>query len=385
MEENLINEVETYIKNFAKVLSKPQFAHFEQIIKGIQFSSKKSINSYSKSSNKNQSSLCRFMLSTAVDDKLIYSTMKNLVKSKLDLTKEIDIVIDDTIKHHKYSKLIYGLGNHHDHLNGGYSNGQNLVTCGLYQDLKFYPTNCELYRKQADVSETSAFKTKIEIAQVMLEEWIDKINNVLIDSWYATKELLKFIHEKKKFFFTMLRKDRIFKSNKKVKRQLQEYKKYLDPRKYNIITIGKQTFAVQEKIGYLPKVGYVKILFTKFYNPVTKLSKELHYLCTNNTNLSMEEILIKYQDRWPIETFYKDIKQNLGFEKSIIRKKTGTKRHFLMSLISHNILIFSKKKLESCGKVQEELKYSYLENTLQNYGLNGLKLKRCFNQLKILC
>ena len=129
----------------------------------------------------------------------------------------------------------------------------------------------------------------------------------------------------------------------------------------------------------------MKILFTKFYDPITKLSKELHYLCTNNLDLNMKEILIKYQDRWPIETFYKDIKQNLGFEKSIIRKEIGTKRHFLMSLIAHNILVFSKKKLESCGKVQEELKYSYIENILQDYGLNGTKLKRCFNQLKILC
>jgi len=304
----LINEVEAYIKTFAKVFSKPQFAHFEQIVKGIQFSSRKSINSYSKSSNKNQSSLCRFMLSKAINDKEIYSLLKTIVKSKLDFTKEIDFVIDDTIKHHKYSKYIYGLGNHHDHLNGGYSNGQNLVTCGIYQNLKFYPTNCELYQ-QADRCELSAFKTKIEIAQAMLEEWIDKINNVLIDSWYASQDILKFISKRNKFFFTMLRKDRLFKSNCKVKRQLQEWNKYLDHRKYKIVKIGKQSFAVQEKIGYLPKVGYVKILFTKFYDPITNLSKDLHYLCTNNLDLSMKEILLKYQDRWPIETFYKDIKQ----------------------------------------------------------------------------
>ncbi len=260
MEETLINEVEVYIKNFAKVLSKPQLAHFEQIIKGIQFSSKKSINSYAKSSNKNQSSLCRFMLSNAVNDDNIYDVMKNQVKSKLDLTKDIDLVFDDTIKHHKSGKHIFGLGNHHDHLNGGYSIGQNLVTCGLYQNLKFYPTNCELYQ-QADVCEASAFKTKIEITQAMLDEWIDKVDNILMDSWYSSKEILKFISKKKKYFFTMLKKDRLFKSNRKIKRQLQEYEKYLDPRKYKIITIGKQTFAVQELIGYLPKVGKVKILF----------------------------------------------------------------------------------------------------------------------------
>ena len=63
----------------------------------------------------------------------------------------------------------------------------------------------------------------------------------------------------------MLKRDRLVSINKNPKRQLQEQKKYLDPRKYEIITIGKQTFAVQETKAYLPKVGFVKILFTKSF------------------------------------------------------------------------------------------------------------------------
>jgi hypothetical protein len=381
----LILEVENFIKSFATTLTKPQFIHFEQIIKGINFSSKKSINQYSKSSIRNQSSLCRFMNSDFVKNEEISSHLKNLIKSNIDYSKDIDFIIDDTIKHHKYAKHIYGLGNHHDHLNGGYSNGQNIVTCGIYQDKKFYPTNFKLYLRQEDVSESSSFKTKLEIAQSMIDEWINNVHNFLFDSWYASQDILKTIHKRKKFFFTMLKKDRLVKINKRIKRQLQEQNKYLNPKKYEIITIGKKTFSVQEMKVYLPKVGYVKILFSKFYDKKTKFSKDLHYLCTNNLNLSMEEILIKYQDRWPIETFYRDIKQNLGFEKSIIRNKIGTKRHILFSFIAHNILIFSKEKIRSSGQVQEEIKYSYIKNTLQNYGLKGRDLNQCFNQLKIIC
>ena len=383
--ENSLNEiVSKLLKTFATTLSKPQYVHFEQIIKGILFSKHKSINSYSKSSIRNQSSLNRFMNSNAVNEEQIRQVLKGLIASKLDFSKEINLVLDDTIKHHKYGKHIFGLGNHHDHLNGGYSVGQNIVTCGIYQNMKFYPTNYEIYR-QAEGCETSAFKTKIEIAQAMLEEWIDKVNNVLLDSWYASQDILKYICQKGKSFFTMMKKDRLFKSNHKVKRQLQEWNKYLDPKKYQIIRIGNQTLAVQEKIGYLPKVGKVKILFTKFYDPITKKSKDLHYVCTNNYNLSMEEILLKYKDRWPIETFYRDNKQLLGLEKSIIRKEIGTKRHLLMSFIAHNILVFSKKKQMSCGEIQNELKYSYIENVLKNYGLKTYNLEACKKELMILC
>jgi IS4 transposase len=238
-------------------------------------------------------------------------------------------------------------------LNGGYSLSHNLVTGGIYQDDFFYPTNCELYQRRVDVRETSTFITKMDMAQAMLEQWIDKVDNVLMDSWYSSQKILKTIVDKEKIFFTMLKRDRLFKTNHKTKRQLQEWNKYLDPRKYKIITLGKQTFTVQEKIGFLPKVGKVKILFSKFYDKKTKLSKKIHYLCTNNLDLTIEEILVKYKDRWPIETFYKDVKQNLGFEKCIIRKEIGVKRHFLMSFIAHSLLVFSRKKQSSCGELKE--------------------------------
>ena len=108
-------------------------------------------------------------------------------------------------------------------------------------------------------------------------------------------------------------------------------------------------------------------------------------MCTNNLELSAYEILYKYRDRWPIETFFRDIKQNFGFEKCIIRNNKGINMHFLMQFISHNILVFSKKKQVSCGETQRELKFSFIENVLQNYGLSDHNLEKCKNELKILC
>ena len=56
------------IKSFGSLLSKPQLSHFVDIVKGMLFSSRKSINFYAKESKKDQSSLNRFMNSRAVDD-----------------------------------------------------------------------------------------------------------------------------------------------------------------------------------------------------------------------------------------------------------------------------------------------------------------------------
>jgi hypothetical protein len=385
-ENILIKNIEEHIKTFAKVFSKPQFPHFRQIVKGTLFSGRKSINSYSKSSNKNQSSLCRFMNSKAVNNEKIIQTLNEEILKKLDPDHQKDLVIDDTLSRHPYGKKIFGLGWHNDHLNGGSSLSHSIVSCGIRQGEYFYPTKFELYQKQADVSEASAFKTKIEIAQAWLDECINKVDNLLIDSWYSESNILKTVVKKKKCFFTMLKSNRLFKFSRKVKRQLQEHNKnYVNPKKYKKVFVNNQWHLVQEFIGYLPNVGKVRVIFTKFYDPVTKKAKATHYLCTNNLNLSIEQILEKYKDRWPIETFYRDSKQNLGFEKCIIRNEIGIKRHLLFKLIAHNLIVFSKKKEISCGETQLKLKYSYIESRLQNYGLSGHNLEACKQELKILC
>lgn len=110
-QENSFNEfVVELLKTFSTTLSKPQFAHFEQFIKGMLFSELKSINPYSKSSKKDQSSLNCFMNSNTVNDKQLIQTLHHLIESRLDSNKEKDFIFDDIIKHHKYGKHIYGIG-----------------------------------------------------------------------------------------------------------------------------------------------------------------------------------------------------------------------------------------------------------------------------------
>ena len=119
----LINEVDLFLKTYVKALKKLQLAHFEQIIKGILVTERKSINSYSKSYEKHQTFLSCFMNSEAVN--------QSKILSRLNLNNEIDFIFDDTIKHHEYAQHIYGLGTLHDHLKNGYSRDHSLITGGM--------------------------------------------------------------------------------------------------------------------------------------------------------------------------------------------------------------------------------------------------------------
>lgn len=376
--------IDDLLKRFATTLSKPQLAHFKQILKGILFSSKKSIRVYGQSSMKDQSSLNRFMHSKAVDEDGMHQILKDIIRELLEDSSSKDFIVDDTHAHHPFAKQIFGIGRHYDHLEGDFTLGHSLVTAGIKQHDTFYPTNYALYRNHSDVSEASEFKTKIEIGLDYIKEWIEYVDNVLIDSWYAEKTILKYILAHKKHFYTMLKKDRNF-TVKGRKRQLKEWKKYLDPREFRIVHVNEKFYSVYEQIGTLPKVGKVKILFVSFYDPETKQNQKLHYLCTSDLTKSAEEILSKYEDRWAIEVFHRDIKQNIGLEQSIFRKETGVRRHFLMSYIAHTMLVLLKEDRKSCGEIQQDLKSMYLENVLRDYGLPDHNLEECKMKLMVLC
>jgi SRSO17 transposase len=54
-----------------------------------------------------------------------------------------------------------------------------------------------------------------------------------------------------------------------------------------------------------------------------------------NTN----KILKLYAKRWRIDAFYRDAKQNLGFEDYEMRKLEGVRRHLSMVFIAHTLLV----------------------------------------------
>jgi hypothetical protein len=377
-------ELNEYLAQFQNSFSKPQNYHFQTLIRGLLFSQRKSVLSYAKASKKDQSSLNRFVNSEAIDDQLLKQTYNSILASNLKSNSESYLIIDDTLKHHNYAKKIFGLGKHHDHLEGGYSSGHCLVTAGVLNNSYLLPTNCELYRNKSDVSETTDFITKIAIAQNIVDQEIHKCSALLIDSWYATKEILAQVLTHNKHFFTML------KSNRNLtialqKRRVEDWGRTIYPKLFSVIEHHSKHYAVHSKIGYLPKVGKVKVVFIKEYNPITQLSGDIHYLCSSNLELSELEILHVYSKRWEIEVFHRNIKQNLGFEKSMLRKEKGVRRHLFFSKVAYLALTLSSRKEVSIGQSQNLLKKDFVSEIVSKYGISEANLGHCVQELLAVC
>jgi len=69
-----------------------------------------------------------------------------------------------------------------------------------------------------------------------------------------------------------------------------------------------------------------------------KLSDRVIHLISTNIKDTAGEILQAYKIRWHIETYHRDIKQNLGFAKAFFRKKEGIVRHAIFVALAYAVL-----------------------------------------------
>ncbi len=84
-------------------------------------------------------------------------------------------------------------------------------------------------------------------------------------------------------------------------------------------------------------LGNKKVMVVVTYdNP--DLKGDPNFYCTNRLDWDEYKILKLYAKRWRIDAFYRDAKQNLGFEDYEMRKIEGVRRHLSMVFIAHTLL-----------------------------------------------
>jgi len=73
------------------------------------------------------------------------------------------------------------------------------------------------------------------------------------------------------------------------------------------------------------------------YSKKEKSWNKIHLISTDQKD-TPKRIILTYKIRWRIETFHRDIKQNLGFAKAYFRKGTGIVRHSIFVIIAYIVL-----------------------------------------------
>lgn len=346
------------------------FELFVRYITGLLLSNNKTVEGINNqfSQKTDQSNVNRFLTEYPwlKDDfldelKVLFTT--NKVQKSLSY-----FVLDDTLLE-KAGKLIQSAGYHFDHTKNKCIFGHQVVTSGYVFESEFYPFLLELYTKQEECKkENLVFKTKVEIALDILKKAIEfhKPSIVLIDSWYCTREILNFLDAQGIQYIIASKSNRIFYYHSK-RQKISVFTKTI--RKTTKVVKDGYEYHAKSISAYFEDLGAKRLVFVKRRKQGERFFDDWNSLITNIWNVSDETIITFYSNRFSIDHFHKEAKQNLGLGKAQLRKRRGVVRHLHLVAIAYTILKCAKwlkkkwKSFSIAEKIRQMREY-FEKNTL---------------------
>ncbi len=274
------------------------------------------------------------------------------VKGVMEYDKDAFIVFDDSVsdKNHSHKiemvRLQYS-GNAH-----GLIKGIGVVNC-LYVNPKtqrYWIMDWRVYAPDSDA------KTKLKHVQEMLDHAIEvkkvPFRCVLMDSWYATKDLMLHVHRAGKTFYCPL------KSNRKVDDSGGE-----SP--YQAVSALSWSDQNEAK-GKLIKIhGFPGAIKVKLFR-VAVTNTRTEWIVTNDVDQnSIDETKNICAERWKIEQYHREVKQTLGIEKCQCRSERAQRNHIGCVILAWNhITAYAREMMTNIYNLKEKMLSNYMKQEL---------------------
>jgi len=354
---------------FRECFYERSFELFVRYLTGLLISNNKTVDGLNSifMQKTDQSNLNRFLTEYPWHKNNFTDELKRLFKSRSVLSSFCYFVLDDTLLE-KIGKHIESAGTHFDHTSGRYILGHQIVTSGYVFQSGFYPFLLDLYTKEEQcLEEKLVFKTKVQIALEILAKAIEfhKPSIVLIDSWYCTQEIIRFLDDNGIQYIIASKSNRVFvyRSNDE---KISDYVTTIQ----NFTTFNRGDYQFQTKsiLAYFEDFGEKRLVFVRRREIGTKEYDNWNALITN-IDAPDETIIGFYSNRFIIEEFHKDAKQHLGMGKSQLRKRRGVVKHLHLVAVGYCLLkaatwVQRKWNLFSIPERVRQIKEYFEKNTL---------------------
>ena len=258
----------------------------------------------------------------------------------------IFVSIDDTIcqktkPSSRATHAIQGCDWHYSHAEKKSIWGHSLVWLMVHTMTQAFPFAFRLYDKTVG-------KSKGELAIEMLSSLdVSRPVYVLMDSWYPSKTLVGACLKKGFHVIAMLKTNRIL-YPKGTAIQAKEFAKSMEPRDTRLVTVGKERYRVYRYEGALNGLkDAVVLLAWKADQPMT--SEHLHCVLSTDRDLSDEEILRYYAERWSIECFFRQAKDQLKLDGYRVRGRRAVKRYWILVQLAYVYSMFESNSDFSDG------------------------------------
>jgi len=327
-----LKELNKHLSFAKKSFTKGGFRHAVNYINGLITLNKKTAKQISRASieEKHHSAISRVLTEAKfkqddLEEKYIRK-IKYLTKGQ-----EISLLFDDTLVERNGNK-VEETQSHKDHSSNLFITGHQFFTSIIHTPILQLPLFPKLYSKNTD--------SKIEMASDMIDFMIErmKIDNVIMDSWYSDKKIIK------KCMTKGIRVVCGIKANRKISlkygewQKLSKFPKEIPRKKLAFYIIDNIEYKIAAHVVKLNGIPNVKMLTSYEWNEKHEKYNNAFHLISTKVKDSVAQVIRRYRIRWFIETYHRDMKQNLGFAKVFLRKKEGIVRHAIFASIAYAIL-----------------------------------------------
>ena len=147
--------------------------------------------------------------------------------------------------------------------------------------------------------------------------------------------------------------------------------------KYRDLVVADKTYSVADKVvrtKMCPEPVRLVVTRTKPHS-----SKPYKYFCVFTSDLQrpIAEVITHYRNRWQIETAFRDVKQNFGFDTYQVRKRKSLNRHVQLSFVAASLtqLCWTHTMTDTASNISSETEKDVpdVDAMLQTLGIHWYK------------
>jgi SRSO17 transposase len=378
--------------------NRKQYRHFQNYLTGLMVLPNKSMANISRCilDSADKTNLSRFMSTPLWSEKPMndrrVTYMNRQTKPLCKGESGSALILDDTLCEHVGSLFEY-VDRHYDHGDDSYPIAHNPVTSHYISGPVRFPVDLRLYRRYEEltqwetfvfkhfpvtampqtkkerqklhkqVDETllqdpdflklhNQFRTKIDLAIDLLESGIAhrlRFDILLFDGWYLSEALVKAAARRCKKWISILKKNRNLETNsfqlkeangqpiafEGVHVSVEEFVKKIPANAFKMVVVNDKIYWTFTLTVRIPSLGKVRLVIS-YENE--KLTDTFVVLVTNCLDWSAKRIIETYLLRWPIETFYQDGKELLGFDEYLMRDAEAIGKHWCLVFVAYSLL-----------------------------------------------
>jgi len=327
-----LEEINKHLTFAKKSFTKGGFRHFTAYIDGLITLNKKTVKQISKASieENHHSAINRVLTEAKFEQELLE---RKYLKKIFYITKgqKVSLIFDDTLAEHN-GKKIEETQSHKDHSSDSFITGHQFFTALIYTEIMQMPLFPKLYSKNTD--------SKIEMAKDTIDSICAYVNlfSVVFDSWYSDKKIIKKCMTRGIKVICAIKTNRIISTENGKWKYLASFSRGISLKNMQNHIIDDETYKVKSVVAKLNGVPHVKIIISREWDELKKKWGKRFHLISTDAQDTPVQIIRHYRIRWCIETYHRDIKQNLGFAAAFFRKKEGIVRHAIFSTLAYAIL-----------------------------------------------